>query len=73
MPHQNKTRRLLRQVKEWRFLTLRHGPTGYHPSPKDKRGVVYDELSDEDKKKIDAARFKEIDNLLIECFQCHDS
>ena len=31
---------------------------------KDKRGVVYDELSDQDKKEFDAARFKEIDNLL---------
>ena len=34
------------------------------PRPKDKSGVVYDELSDTDKKKIDASRFKEIDNLL---------
>ena len=34
------------------------------PRPKDKSGVVYDELSDTDKKKIDASRFTEIDNLL---------
>ena len=34
------------------------------PRPKDKNGVVYDELSETDKKKIDASRFKEIDNLL---------
>ena len=34
------------------------------PRPKDKSGVVYDELSDTDKKKLDASRFKEIDNLL---------
>ena len=34
------------------------------PRPKDKSGVVYDELSDTDKKKYDATRFKEIDNLL---------
>ena len=34
------------------------------PRPKDKSGVVYDELSDTDKKKFDASRFKEIDNLL---------
>ena len=34
------------------------------PRPKDKSGVVYDELSDTDKKKIDASRFKEIDSLL---------
>ena len=34
------------------------------PRPKDKSGVVYDELSDTDKKKIDASRFKEIDNLV---------
>ena len=34
------------------------------PRPKDKSGVVCDELSDTDKKKIDASRFKEIDNLL---------
>ena len=33
------------------------------PKPKDKSGVVYDELSSEDKK-LDAARFKEVDNLL---------
>ena len=32
--------------------------------PKDKSGVVYDELSEKDKKKFDASRFKEIDNLL---------
>ena len=32
--------------------------------PKDKSGVVYDELSSEDKKKFDASRFKEIDTLL---------
>ena len=34
------------------------------PRPKDKSGVVYDELSDTDKTKFDASRFKEIDNLL---------
>ena len=34
------------------------------PRPKDKSGVVYDELSETDKKKFDASRFKEIDNLL---------
>ena len=34
------------------------------PRPKDKSGVVYDELSVTDKKKFDASRFKEIDNLL---------
>ena len=34
------------------------------PRPKDKSGVVYDELSDTDKEKFDASRFKEIDNLL---------
>ena len=34
------------------------------PRPKDKSGVVYDELSETDKKKFDACRFKEIDNLL---------
>ena len=34
------------------------------PRPKDKSGVVYDELSDTAKKKFDASRFKEIDNLL---------
>ena len=34
------------------------------PRPKDKSGVVYDELSDTDKKKFEASRFKEIDNLL---------
>ena len=34
------------------------------PRPKDKSGVVHDELSDTDKKKFDASRFKEIDNLL---------
>ena len=39
--------------------------------PKDKSGVVYDELSDTDKKKFDASRFKEIDNLFeIERSQC---
>ena len=38
------------------------------PRPKDKRGVVYDELSDTDKKKYDASRFKEIDNLLSDHF-----
>ena len=32
--------------------------------PKDKSGVLYDEVSDTDKKKFDASRFKEIDNLL---------
>ena len=32
--------------------------------PKDKSGAVYDELSETDKKKFDASRFKEIDNLL---------
>ena len=34
------------------------------PRPKDKIGVVYDELSDTDKKKFDASRFREMDNLL---------
>ena len=34
------------------------------PRPKDKSGVVYDELSETDKNKFDASRFKEIDNLL---------
>ena len=34
------------------------------PRPKDKSGVVYDELSETDKKKFDASRFKEMDNLL---------
>ena len=34
------------------------------PRPKDKSGVVYDELSETDKEKFDASRFKEIDNLL---------
>ena len=34
------------------------------PRPKNKSGVVYDELSETDKKKFDASRFKEIDNLL---------
>ena len=34
------------------------------PRPKDKCGVVYDELSETDKKNFDASRFKEIDNLL---------
>ena len=34
------------------------------PAPKDKDGVVYDQLSEKDKSKFDASRFKEIDNLL---------
>ena len=34
------------------------------PRPKNKSGAVYDELSETDKKKFDASRFKEIDNLL---------
>ena len=34
------------------------------PKPKDKSGVLYDELSSEDKRIIDASRFKGIDNLL---------
>ena len=34
------------------------------PKPEDKRSVACDELSIEDKKKFDTARFKEIDNLL---------
>ena len=34
------------------------------PRPKDKSGVVYDELSETDNKKFDESRFKEIDNLL---------
>ena len=34
------------------------------PRPKNKSGVVYDELSETDKKKFNASRFKEIDNLL---------
>ena len=34
------------------------------PRPKDKSRVVYDELSDTDKKNFDASRFKEIDNFL---------
>ena len=34
------------------------------PRPKDKSGVVYDELSETDKKKFDASRFKEVDNFL---------
>ena len=34
------------------------------PRPKDKSGVVYDELSETDKEKFDASRSKEIDNLL---------
>ena len=33
------------------------------PRPKDKNGVVYDELSETDENKFDASRFKEIDNL----------
>ena len=41
------------------------------PRPRDKSGLVYDELSDTDKKKFDASRFKEIDNLLkLERSQC---
>ena len=34
------------------------------PAPKDKSGVVYEELSDADKTKFDASRFKEVDNLI---------
>ena len=34
------------------------------PAPKDKDGVVYENLSPRDKLKFDASRFKEIDNLL---------
>ena len=34
------------------------------PAPKDKDGVVYDNLSPRDRLKFDASRFKEIDNLL---------
>ena len=34
------------------------------PRPKDKSGVENDELSETDKKKFGAPRFKEIDNLL---------
>ena len=34
------------------------------PRPKEKSGVVYDELSEMDKKEFDASRFEEIDNLL---------
>ena len=34
------------------------------PAPKDKDGVVYEDLSPRDKQKFDASRFKEIDNLL---------
>ena len=34
------------------------------PAPKDKDGVVYENLSPRDKQKFDASRFKEIDNLL---------
>ena len=34
------------------------------PRPEDTSGVVYDELSETDKNKFDASRFKEIDNLL---------
>ena len=34
------------------------------PKPKDKSGVEYNELSSENKKKFDASRFEEIDNLL---------
>ena len=45
------------------------------PRPKAKSGVVYDEPSETDKKKFDASRFKEIDNLLKlnERSQCHVS
>ena len=44
------------------------------PKPKDKSEVVYDELSDEDKKKFDAARFQG-NRQLVEtgCPQSHDS
>ena len=42
----------------------RHNISGWHPDRKTRVGVVYDELSDTDKKKFDASRFKEIDNLL---------
>ena len=34
------------------------------PKPKDKSGAVYDELTSENKKNVDASRFMEIDNLL---------
>ena len=34
------------------------------PAPKDKDGVVYENLSPRDREKFDASRFKEIDNLL---------
>ena len=34
------------------------------PEPKDRSGVLYVELASENKKKFDASRFKEIDNLL---------
>ena len=40
------------------------------PRPKDKSGVVYDELSDSDNKKFDASRFKETDIVGIERSQC---
>ena len=41
-----------------------HERDGCSPKPKDKSGVLYDELTSENKKKFEASRFKEIDNLL---------
>ena len=38
--------------------------SGMSPKPKDKSGVLYDELTSESKKKFGASRFKDIDNLL---------
>ena len=53
----------LKQSKEWLCSIARHNLSGWHPDRKT-RGVVYDELSETVKKKFDASRFKEIDNLL---------
>ena len=65
---------LLRQSKEWLCFDSETQSFWVAPRPKDKSGVVYDELSETDKKKFDASRFKEIDNLFeTERSQCDDS
>ena len=54
----------LRQSKEWQCLIAKHNFSGWRPDRRTKSSVIYDELSETDKKKFDASRFKEIDNLL---------
>ena len=64
MPYPNKIRRPFEASEGMTMFDDETLSYWVSPGPKDKSGVVYDKLSDEVKKIFDAARCKDIDNLL---------